>query len=251
VRVRCYLPPELWADSTIRVSGNQAHHLIHVLRVSPGMTVTCFDGQGMEAVAVVEGVNRREVSLHLNERRHLPDRLWRVALGMAIPRHGKLDEVIDQATQLGVGEVAPLLTRRGVVKLSAADGEKKRSRWAQIAIEAGKQSGGTRLPRIQPVALWKDFVRSWAGADYDLILIAAVEGPHQPLSPLVSEGTARNVLVLIGPEGDFTPEEIREAIEAGAHRISLGPNVLRCETAAVIAIGLVSFLLQERERKSA
>jgi len=251
VKIRCYVPPEFCADSTVRISGNQAHHLIHVLRVKPGMAAICFDGQGMEATAVVQEVGRREVALRLKERRALPDRLWHLALGMAVPRHGKLDEVIDQATQIGVSEVIPLLTHRGVVKLSAADGEKKRERWMQIAIEAGKQSAVPRLPRIQAMARWKDFVKSWAGAGYDLIFIGAVDGPHESLSGLVSEGAARNVLVLVGPEGDFTPEEIQQAIQAGAHPISLGANVLRCETAAVVAIGLLSFLLEQRENQSA
>lgn len=243
VKVRCYLSPESCADSAVRVSGNQAHHLIHVLRVTPGTAVTCFDGQGMEACAVVEEVGPREVVLHLKERRALPDRAWHVALGMALPRHGKLDEVIDQATQLGASDVVPLLTHRGVVRISSADGEKKRGRWMQIAIEAGKQSGVARLPRIQTVARWKDFVKSWVGVGYNLILIGAVEGPHESLSTLISEGTARNVLLLIGPEGDFTPEEMEQAVQAGAHRISLGENVLRCETAAVVGIALVSHLL--------
>ena len=246
VKVRCHLPPESWIDSMVRVSGNQAHHLIHVLRVKPGMTVTCFDGQGMEAAAVVEEVGRREVALRLKERRALPDRLWHLALGMAVPRHGKLDEVIDQATQLGASDLVPLLTHRGVVKLSVADGEKKQSRWKQIAIEAGKQSEVTRLPKIHPAVRWKDFIGSWAGAGYDLVLIAAVEGPHESLSGLVSDGAARSVLVLVGPEGDFTPEEIQQAVQAAAPPISLGANVLRCETAAVVAMALVIYLMDSR-----
>ena len=239
--IRCYLPPEEWCRTTVTLSGREAYHLSRVLRVTPGTVVTCFDGQGHEAPAQVRRVIRREIQLELKERFETPEPRCRITLGIAVPRHGRMDQIIDQATQMGVNRVAPLLTRRGVVKVSPEAMRKKQARWEQIAIEAGKQSGVSRIPVIQPVTPWAGLLPSLATTD--CVLIAAIEGPHESLGQILSQGDPRHLLVLIGPEGDFTPEEIEEAARAGAHRISLGPTVLRCETAVVASLTLVNFFL--------
>ena len=243
--MRCYLPPESWGQARVKVSGKEAHHLIHVRRVKQGEVVGCFDGQGQEALGIVEQLGRDEVSLRLKKRKLLPEPPWRIVLGVALPRHGRLDQIIDQATQLGVSQIVPLTTARGIVRIPAERLSKKQIRWTQIAIEAGKQSGSSRVPSVCPPVLWSSFVSSIQGA-YDLALIATPQGSHEELKSLLCDRNPRRILLLIGPEGDFTPDEVDEALRAGAHRISLGPLVLRCETAAVVAVGLVNFLMRER-----
>ena len=194
-------------------------------------------------MGIVKQVGRREVSLRIQERRQVPSPLWRVTLSLGIPKGNRMDQAIDQATQLGVSAVIPLITARGVVKIPPSGTGSKQARWRQIAVEAAKQCGVDRLPEIDPPIPWAELLRTLPS--YDRVLIATVEGPHEPIRPLLSGGSARNLLLLIGPEGDFTPEEIQQAVQAGAHRIGLGPTVLRCETAAVVALGLLSFLLRK------
>lgn len=208
------------------------------------MSVTCFDGKGQQARAQVLEVRKRELTLDLKEKRSLPGAAWRISLGVAVPRAGKLDQVVREATQLGVHQIVPLATARGVVRLGADAFDRKRVRLAQIAVEAAKQSDLNWLPEVEGILSWERAVRTFP--QYDLALLGALEGPHEDVRGLLRPESARTILLLIGPEGDFTPQEIAQAVAAGAHRFSLGPTVLRCETAVVAALSIVSHLLRER-----
>jgi 16S rRNA (uracil1498-N3)-methyltransferase len=241
---RSYLAPEEWQKDTVQLSGREAHHLIHVLRVAPGAKLHLFDGTGQEATAVVTRVGRGEVTLSLEEKRLLTPPSWRITLAVAVPKQGLLDEIVNEATQLGVGSIVPLLTQRGVVRGTPDSFSKKEKRLAQIAIEAGKQSGVSFLPAILPATPLERWIPVFS--DYTLVLMATVEGPHEKLTDLLSQGDLHKILLLIGPEGDFTEDEIRQATQRGAHRISLGPTILRCKTAALSALSILIFLLRER-----
>ncbi len=244
VKARCYVPPGEWSPGgLLTVSGDEAHHLLHVLRIRPGMEVSCFDGRGMEGLASVSSIGHRQIFLEIVEKRQVRSFPWEVSLGAAIPRHGKLDQILDQATQLGASRVIPLVTTRGVVKITPQESAKKLSRWSQIVVESGKQAEVSYLPEVLPATPWDSAVKNFA--DYDRVLLAAVDGPHEEMERILSFGNPRRLLVLIGPEGDFTPEEIRQACAAGARRFSLGPTVLRCDTAAVVALGLLFYLLRK------
>ena len=244
--IRCYLSPQEWDPPTVRISGPQAHHLIRVLRVRPGDLLVCFDGRGTEAEATVHQISRKELHLQLGDRVSLPAPPWAITLGVGIPKKGRFDQIVDQSTQLGVNRIVPLSTARGVVRIPTGKVDRSHARWVQISVEAGKQCGISRLPVIQPVTSWRTMMTSLH--EYDLTLIGTLQGPYQGLSSLLSDRNLRTVLLLIGPEGDFTEEEIQQALQAGAQRFSLGPTVLRSETAALAAVSLISFLLRDRQR---
>ncbi len=237
---RCYLPPERWGEQPVRISGRQAYHLIRVLRVRSGDSLSCFDGRGREAEATVRRVSGLDLLLEIGPERTVPPLQWALTLGVAIPKPARMEQIIDEATQLGVYEILPLATERSV---RGDVSSSRQARWAQIAIEAGKQSGSTRLPEIRPVQPFKSLLTSLKG--YDLCLIAALQGPHERLEGLLASGPNR-ILLLIGPEGDFTSEELNQALRAGARPFSLGPTVLRCETAALSALSIIFFLLREK-----
>lgn len=224
------------------VSGEEARHLARVLRVQPGDAVTLFDGKGREADARVRGVKAGEVLLEAGPTRTIPAPPWTLALAVAVPGNVKLDDIVNQATQLGAGRIIPLVTERTLVRASPERWRTKQGRLARIAVEAAKQSGAARIPAIDPLTRWSDLLPDFP--THDLVLMATVEGPHEPLAPLLRPG-AQKILLLVGPEGDFTPQEIRQAAQAGARRFSLGPAILRCETAVVVALSSVSFLLRE------
>ena len=258
--IRCYLPPQEWDSPTVRISGPPAHHLIRVLRVKPGDLLVCFDGRGTEAQATVRQISRKELQVQLGNHVSLPEPPWAITLGVGIPKKGRFDQIVDQSTQLGVDRIIPLSTARGVVRIpagkadrshdseitsGAASSSRSHARWVRISVEAGQQCGVSRLPVIQPVTPWRTMMASLH--EYDLALIGTLQGPYQGLSSLLSSQNPRTVLLLIGPEGDFTEEEIQKALQAGAHRFSLGPTVLRSETAALAAVSLISFLLRDRQ----
>ncbi len=245
--VRCYLPPEAWGGEEVILTGREAHHLKDVLRVKTGSAVTCFDGAGQTGDGHIVRLSRREVVIALGKRSTAPPPALNLHLGMAIPGQGKLEPMINQATQLGVRSILPLITERTVVRIPSNRADQKRERLNQVAIEAVKQSGLLYLPHIHSIQRWSDFVGSVEG--YDLILIASVSGPHERLTDLLSGRAARKLLILIGPEGDWADQEIAEAVAKGAKRFSLGPTVLRCDTAAVAALAIVSALLRERTQK--
>ncbi|MBI3318686.1 MAG: 16S rRNA (uracil(1498)-N(3))-methyltransferase, partial [Candidatus Omnitrophica bacterium] len=185
MRIRCFAPPSAWgAGDLIRLTGGEAHHLADVLRAKPGLQVTCFDGEGLEAEALVRRVSRKEVFLQLQGKRLAEPSGTVLTLAVAPPAHGKLGEIVNQATQLGAQRILPLLTARTVVKISPGDWARKEERLRQIVIEAGKQSGLSRLPALLAPIAFRDLIRK--SGEYGLLLLAAVEGPHEKLSTLLS-----------------------------------------------------------------
>ena len=241
--IRCFIPPELWDKNPLTLSGPEARHLAKVLRIRTGEKVICLDGHGRQAEATVLNVTPQQILLHLGPRRSLPELPWTLTLAAALPGQGKMEEIVGQATQLGVRRIIPLMTERCIVRAPAQRLERKSERFRQVALEALKQSGAGWIPEVEPVTPLDRFFSRFSA--FDLALIATVEGPHEKLSGLVRP-THRNLLLLVGPEGDFTPEEIQRAAQAVARRVGLGPSVLRCETACVALISRVQLLLGER-----
>lgn len=247
MRIRCYLPTDKWNSPAVSLSKREAHHLTRVLRATPGMSLSLFDGKGREGTAQVSLVHRDGVELAFREKHDVPPPPWDVTLGVAIPKQGKLDGIVDGATQLGAARILPLLTARGVVRISPQEFSKKQKRLAQIAIEAGKQSEVSWLPDVLPVERFEEVLSSFSA--YDCVLIGAVRGPHERLTDLLVQPNIRRVLLLIGPEGDFTPGEMESSAKQGAHWISLGPTVLRCATAALCLLSTVLFVLREKPQR--
>lgn len=203
-----------------------------------------FDGEGREAEAVVSGVGAREALLRMGPIRARPPSPWEITLALAVPGNVKMDEIVNQAIQLGAGRIVPLVTERTVTRFTPERWRSRQERLNRIAVETAKQCGVGRLPSVEPLARWEEFLGAFPS--YDLILMASVEGPHEPLASVLAEKPARNVLLLIGPEGDFTREEIEAAVARGTRRFSLGPTILRCETAAASALSILGFLLRSR-----
>lgn len=242
---RCHIPPESWpAGPELWLAGREAHHLSRVLRVRAGDSLACFDGKGREAEGTVREAAGGSVLVDMGPARQSPPLPWTVSLGFAIPGQGKLEEIINSATQLGVSELIPLLTERTVVQFTPERSEKKRAHLQQVAIEAAKQSGVSRLPEISAITSWRKFLPSLS--NYDRVVIGAVEGPHEDWKALLAGLPDHSkVLLLIGPEGDFTPQEMQEAFKAGARPVSLGPTVLRCDTAVTSSLSILLYLLRE------
>ena len=226
--------------------------MARVLRVRRGETVLCFDGQGRQMEAAIQEVGSGHLILEAGPVRQIPPSPWAVHLGIAIPGQGKLEEIVSSATQMGVSGILPLQTDRTVVSFTVDRFERKREHLRQVCVETAKQCGIGFLPEIRPVTPWSRVVASFP--EYHRVILAAVEGPHEDWKEAISQPVRRTegaigtsyllrYLLLIGPEGDFSTEEIRQACQAGAHRVSLGPLVLRCETAVVASLSILNFLL--------
>lgn len=240
---RCFLSPEALSRGSVHLRDAQARHLSRVLRAQRGDPVVCFDGRGRQAEGRIREIRPREVVLELGCPLEAQAPACPIRLGVSVPGEGKLAQIVSQATQMGVDEIVPLGTRRTVIRLSEQRALRKQERLTRVALEACCQSGAVRLPEIRPLTGWTDFLpRLRAGAG--LKLIAAVEGPHEKLNDLLAK-PPEELFLLIGPEGDWTPQELAEARAAGARPFSLGETVLRVETAVVAALGAVQVLLRE------
>ena len=219
----------------------ESHHAIGVLRLENGDRVTVFDGQGGEATAEIVDARSNRVTLRkISQGKNEPIRC-QITLGQAIPKGKNMDLIIEKATELGAGAIAPLLSERTIVSYDADEAAMKRQKWQRVALEAAKQCGQNWLPAVHAPTSLKAFFA--ANQKFDLMLIASLQPDAQPLKSVLSElgGTSvRSVLILVGPEGDFTPAEINTAKAAGCRPITLGPIILRTETAAIYCLSVLS-----------
>jgi 16S rRNA (uracil1498-N3)-methyltransferase len=247
---RFYIPADAWNSDPLRLDEGESHHCMSVLRMQPGDKAVVFNGRGAEATArIAEGSTRQEVKLTLLHQAKAAPLPCRIVLGQAVPKGKNMDLIVQKATELGAAAIAPILSERTVARL---DGEEsaaaKQAKWSGVVIEAAKQCGQNWLPEVSPPRTLKDFFAHLP--PIDLMLIASLQPDARPLRPLLADYAASHggkrpssALILVGPEGDFTPAEIALAKSAGCRPITLGPIVLRTETAAIYCLSVLSYEL--------
>lgn len=209
------------------LSGSEVHHLAGVMRAKVGDEVRLFDGSGTEFTGRIELLKKDRCELAILSRDEVSrEPAIAITAGVALPKGDRQKWLVEKLTELGVTELVPLLTRRGVVQ----PGEQAASRLRRSVIEASKQCGRNRLLEISsPVECGEWFA---ATDSQSLRLLADPAG--EPISAVVSSmQNAARVLFAVGPEGGFTPEEVAAAKSAGWRSVSLGRSILRIETAAI------------------
>jgi 16S rRNA (uracil1498-N3)-methyltransferase len=224
------------------LGAEEAHHALHVLRLKVGDTLNVFDGRGHEAQCLIAEISKDAVRLKTLMQSTTPAVPCRITLAQAIPKKS-MDLIVQKATELGVASIVPLVSDRSVVKLD--EDSKRIERWHEIALEACKQCGNNWLPEIQPPRKMREFLNS--PGQFDLKLIASLQPDSKLLKAILGEAAKpSSILILIGPEGDFTPAELGLAKSAGCLPLSLGPLVLRADTAAIYALSILHHELQTR-----
>ena len=246
---RFYLPPEQARGNAIQLVGDEARHLLQVLRGKVGDRATIFDGRGHELDCTVSEIGKGKATLQVLQRHVCAPLLYQLTLVQAIPKERSMDLILQKATELGAQRIVPLLSERTVMRLDAKDGARKLERWRQITIESAKQCGLNWLPIIEEPQRSRDYFRHTKQSG--IILIASLQQDALPLPRLLAEYLAQHgtrpkeVSIAIGPEGDFTPAELADARSAGFRPLSLGPLVLRSETAALYALSILAYELQQ------
>ncbi len=238
---RFFLLLDHWGEAAC-LSGDEAKHLSQVLRIRDGEEVVVFDGKGRQAIAKVLSVARDRVSLDLGPPSMSPQAGTKVLLALAIPKGKKMDLVVQKAVELGVSVIQPLVTRNTVVQ----PGDGKADKWRRAALEACKQSGLDFLPEVQEPAEFQRWLASIGSNGVDeLRLIASLAGGARPMREVLRGSAApATVVVLVGPEGDFTSSETEAALEALFHPVTLGPTVLRAETASLFCLSAIRYELE-------
>jgi 16S rRNA (uracil1498-N3)-methyltransferase len=244
---RFYLPPAECATDALVLRDKEAHHARHVLRIRTGDEVIVLDGAGQELRCVLETHDRSSVRLGVLERRTIPPLPYSITLLQALPKGKIIEDIIQKATELGVARVIPILSERVVTHLDRESAESKAAKWQMVAVEAIKQCGNPWLPRVEtPIAPRAVLSR---GERFELPLIGCLEKgsqhPRRWFEKFSQEHgrLPRTLCCWIGPEGDFTADEYR-LIRETARPITLGPLVLRTETAATYCLSILNYELQ-------
>jgi 16S rRNA (uracil1498-N3)-methyltransferase len=244
---RVFCLPSVTDPKEIALTPDESHHLIAVNRAAPGATVVAFDGRGSEWICELADADKRSARLKVRFAQKARPMPWRITLGQALPLGGAMDSIVRKATEIGVSLIVPIESERTQVHLDQDRSDKKIEKWQTAALEAAKQCGNPWLPEIAPVTSASAFMAAAKG--YDLKLIASLQPGAKSLKSVLEQFRAsqnrapKNVLWLIGPEGDFTQAEMSLSRSGGFEPITLGPLVLRCETAAVYALSVLSYEL--------
>jgi 16S rRNA (uracil1498-N3)-methyltransferase len=231
-RRRIHLPPERIEGERGRLGPEALHYLSDVLRLQPGAAVEVFDGRGHAWEGTFTGSE-----IHLGARREAPAPGAVIWLAFALARGERSDWVVQKCTELGVSRLVPWQAERSVVRLAGARGESRAQRWRRIAAEAARQCGRSDVPEVaEPCGLGRALVAPPAFAR-----VAFDAGAGAPLAEALPTG-GEGVLAVVGPEGGLSGDELRACLGGGCRLASLGPRVLRAETAAVVAVALIQHL---------
>ena len=245
---RFYVAPQNWDPLALALRGSEAHHARNVLRMQAGDKLVLFNGEGHELTAEIANVTDHEIRLRKLHDAETPPLRCRIVLGQAIPKGKNMDLIVQKAVEFGAAEIAPIISDRTIVQLDPESASQKQTKWQQVAIEAAKQCGQNWLPRVHVPKKLAEFF-SMSDQPFDLRLIGSLQPDAQQLKKILETYSSehgdrpRSVLMLIGPEGDFTPAELARARQHGCQPITLGPIILRVETASIYCLSVLSYEL--------
>lgn len=233
---RIFTEQNLLSGEQIQLEESASHHLSKVLRMQPGRELILFNGAGGEFAATIHDLTKKHVIVsvaeHMVDNRESPLEL---ELAIGISRGERFEWVLQKATELGVSKITPLITERTEVKVSGERQEKMHDRWQQILISACEQCQRNLLPHLSPAIQISDWLPK-VNSDLRFVL------HHRDSKRLPADQQPESVTLLIGPEGGLSEREIAHALEQDFNALTLGPRVLRTETAPVAAISLVQYL---------
>ena len=248
--IRLFLPPEQLVSEQITITGDQAKYLSVVLRVKPGDPLTIFDGNGHKYECKIIKSHKKEIiAEQVSKEPYSVESPVSITLAHGIAKGEKMDLIIQKSTELGVRKIIPVITERSQVKHTD-----KLERWIKIATSASQQSGRDRIPEIEGTVSLEEFLyRQTRLPDPSLIPLSPVsrqgiifseQAQDRNLKKVLSEfkGT-KNITLLIGPEGGFSRDEVDIAVEKGFTEASLGPRILRTETAPLAALSIIQYEL--------
>jgi 16S rRNA (uracil1498-N3)-methyltransferase len=239
---RVFVEGELQSGSVVELPRETGAHLAKVLRARSGDEVVLFNGDGREFTGAVEKVQGSRVSASIGAARSIDrESPFQLTLVQCVPRGDRMDFIVQKATELGVLHIIPVLSQRSIVRLDQAQAASKQVHWRAVAVSACEQCGRNRLPSIAAPQPLLDYLGALAPANESLRLVLEPEGARrtahgaQPIDIASREPVSR-AEIAIGPEGGFAPDELEAFDLSTFSRVSLGPRVLRTETAAIAAI---------------
>lgn len=238
---------------SLRLYADEAWHLARVLRLAQGDAIVAMDGLGMEYEATLTKVSAQQVEAAITAVcRSLAETKMPLILFQGLPKADKMDFIVQKSTELGVAAIYPVITKRVVTKLDQNKAQSRVARWERIAREAAKQSGRAVCPAVaSPVSLPQAITVAdlsyllvpWEEAEQPLATVLAKMKQELPNS--IAELSQMRIGLVIGPEGGFSREEVEQLVALGGQAVTLGPRILRTETAGIVALSAILFALGE------
>ncbi len=232
---RFFVNSPLSVGDTAVIDGADARHIAGALRMSVGEALALCDGAGTDYACTITAVNKDTVEATVNAAAPTASEpTLAVTLYMGMPKGDKLELIIQKAVELGVTAIVPVITARSIVRVSGKDAEKKQVRLQRIAAEAAGQSGRGIIPTVEAPIAWKAALARLASEN----TLLCYEGGGAPIGTLVTPADTA-VSLVVGPEGGFDPAEVEAVIAVGSRIATLGPRILRCETAPLAALAVL------------
>ena len=237
---RFFVPKENVQEKLIYVDGPEARHILNAMRMKEGDKVVVFDGTGNEYTGFIKEVKSKSLIVEIvSTQAHKRERTLEVTLAQSIPKKEKMDYIIEKATELGVQNIIPITSERTIVKVAKERSDNKITRWERIAEAAAKQCGRTDVPEIKNIQKFYNAVDEIN--NFDLALMACLSEDTISFKEAISDFHTGKIIVFIGPEGDFTPDEIEMAKDnTNCKFISLGKRVLKSDTAGLYILSVLN-----------
>jgi len=248
---RFFINPEQKNDNKVEIVGDDVKHITKVLRLKPGAEITVLDGTGQEFQVILEDcLKERVMGRVISQFEPKVEPKYQVTLIQGLPKGDKMDLIVQKCTELGIRNIIPVNTERSIVKIDAKRAEKKVKRWQKIAKEAAEQSKRSIIPTVSELKNLSNALENIKGKG---LLLMPWEGEksqgikevlkHEIKIETAGENLVKEIFLVIGPEGGFSEQEAEAAGALGAITISLGPRILRTETAGLAALTMVLYEL--------
>lgn len=235
-RPRIYTPEALQLHTTLDLEAQASTHLVKVLRLKEGAELRLFNGDGNEYLASITVAGKKNTQVEINDILSQDSKIsFPMHLGQVVSKGDRMDFTIQKATELGITDITPLWSERCDVRLKGERLEKKMEHWKKVAISACEQSGRNHIPTIHPAVSYHEWASS-VESDTKLVLHTRDQ------KNLTDIQKPASVALLVGPEGGITDEEVELCIQQGFTGLTLGPRILRTETAALAALSLFQYL---------
>lgn len=242
---RFFVFEDLKANESFTLNGEEAHHIVRVLRYRPGDKLSISDGKNMESIAVIETTDTKtsQIKLRVLEKNKIENKNPFITLLQALPKRDKFDFILQKNTEIGVSRFIPVVTERTVVELSKERVRRRQKRWQKIVKEAAKQCMGMQIPKIEDILSFKESLDEIN--KHHLTLIPWEEEWQTSLKQVLkhTKKSITKIAVYIGPEGGFSRKEVLNAIERGAVPVDLGSRILRTETAGLVTNSAILYEL--------
>jgi 16S rRNA (uracil1498-N3)-methyltransferase len=239
MRINSFTPPGTLESGLIVLSPEESHHLARVLRVEAGQELTLFDGQGTRAEGIVDAVSKKEVTVRIATREMIPPPAVEITLIQAVCKPDRFELILQKATELGIRRIQPVISTHTVNR--SKEPEKQLERWQTIVRNAAQQCGTAWMPELLPLQKFSSMT-----PDADVIFIGSLHPNAKPFREVfqsLDKSKIKTAALLIGPEGDFTAEEVNAAVAAGAIPVTFGKQILRTETAAIFGLSVLAYEL--------